>query len=245
MELSLNSCLELLDRHCDRLNSTYKEVLEIRARITEMLAMGNTGASQWDNSVDPIFGDEPPIIAPVALNEFDAIPLLSTPPNLSLPSQPPEFHNLHVQPSDEGYGHISQASVGVISTLPKGPDPAVHQLPRDPFLPGTSGSISDGFGTQPLQKFSQDGDGQTLSGPSGRRHQRLSLPVAENGDSKVKCMLSGCSSVVKKDNYTRHVNEVHKRLFKAVCTDCGKEFLRPYMKKTHACPDRHAKRSSS
>ncbi|KAG1824478.1 uncharacterized protein BJ212DRAFT_1320453 [Suillus subaureus] len=58
-------------------------------------------------------------------------------------------------------------------------------------------------------------------------------------------MWSGCSSVIRKDNYTRHVNEVHKRQFKAVCTACGKEFLRPYMKKTHMCPGRYSKRSNS
>ncbi|KAG2153155.1 hypothetical protein DEU56DRAFT_773390 [Suillus clintonianus] len=125
MKPALHSCLELLDQLCHRLNNTYKETLEIRARITEILAMGNTGA--LDSNVDPIFGDKSPTIAPVALNELGAIPLWSTPPNLALLSQPPVFQNSHGHPSDQGYEFLTQASVGVISTLPEYPDPAVRR----------------------------------------------------------------------------------------------------------------------
>ncbi|KAG1856947.1 hypothetical protein C8R48DRAFT_297616 [Suillus tomentosus] len=119
----------------------------------------------------------------------------------------------------------------------------------EPSLPGASSSVSHELGTQSFQKSLPEDDTcseeQTLSGPSVRRHQRLYLPVVQDGEDKVKCMWSGCSSVIKKDSYTRHVSEVHKRRFKAVCTTCRKEFLRPYMKKTHICPRRFSKRGSS
>ncbi|KAG2743312.1 hypothetical protein P692DRAFT_20838969 [Suillus brevipes Sb2] len=38
---------------------------------------------------------------------------------------------------------------------------------------------------------------------------------------------------VKKDNLTRHVNEMHRRKVKAVCTGCRKGFARPYVLKAH------------
>lgn len=203
---TLHSCLKLLDQHCDRLNNTYKEILEIRTHIAEILAssqsevaMGNVGA--WDSSVDQ---------------------------------------------SSAQYASLSQPSVGVISTLPEGTGPPVHQFSQEPLLPGASSSVSHELGTQSsLPEDDTCSEEQTLSGPLVRRHQRLYLPVVQDGEDKVKCMWSGCSSVIKKDSYTRHVSEVHKRRFKAVCTTCRKEFLRPYMKKTHICPRRFSKRSSS
>ncbi|KAG1878910.1 hypothetical protein F4604DRAFT_1754840 [Suillus subluteus] len=249
---TLRSCLKLLDQHCDRLNSTYKETLEIRARIAEILAnsqsevaMGNVGT--WDGSVDLIFGDEPPTITPVALNERDANSLSLTPPNLSLLSQPLVFQHLHSQPSAYECESLLQPSVGVISSLQEGTDTPIHRFSQEPLVPGASGSVSYELGTQPFQKFLPEDDTcseeQTLSDPSVRHH--LYLPVVQDDEDKVKCMWSGCSSVIRKDNYTRHVNEVHRRQFKAVCAICGKEFLRPYMKKTHICSGRYSKRSNS
>jgi hypothetical protein len=136
--LALRSCLKLLDRHCDKLDSTYKETLEIRTHIAEILAnsqsedaMGDVGA--WDSSVDQIFGDEPPTIAPVALNELDANSLLSTPPNPSLLSQPLAFQHSHDQSLAHEYGFLSQPSVGVDSTLPDGTDPSIHQFSQGKF----------------------------------------------------------------------------------------------------------------
>ncbi|KAG2129863.1 uncharacterized protein EDB93DRAFT_104976 [Suillus bovinus] len=269
MTSTLHSCLKLLDQHCDRLNNTYKEILEIRTHIAEILAnsqseiaMGNVGTC--DTSADLIFSDEPSTIASVALNEFDANPFLSTSPNLSILSQQLVFQHSQDKPSTQ-YASLSQPSVRAISTPPEGTDPAVHRFSQGKFaelaafqicllhdiieLPGASGSVSHELSTQPFQKSLPEDDtrseGQTLSGPSVRLHQQLYLPVVRDGEDKVKCMWSGCSSVINKDGYTRHVNEVHKRRFKAVCTTCGKAFLRPYMKKTHICSGRSSKRSRS
>jgi uncharacterized C2H2 Zn-finger protein len=266
---TLQSCLGLLDRHCDRLQNTYKEILEIRTCIAEILAnldsqsevaMENVGAR--DSSIDLIFSDGPPTIAPVTL---DANSFLSIPPTLSLLSQPLVFS--HGQPSAQEHRSLSQSSVGVIGTLPEGTESPVYRFAQgelttitafqlcslheiiEPLLTGASGSVSHELGTQPLQKFLPEDDtcseGQTLSGPSARHYQRLYLPMMQDGKDKVKCMWPECSSVIKKDSYIRHVNEVHKRQVKAVCTTCGKKFPRPYMKKTHICPGRYSKRSNS
>jgi uncharacterized C2H2 Zn-finger protein len=269
---TLHSYLKLLDQHCDRLNNTYKEILEIRTCIAEILAKsqsevatGNSGA--WGRSNDLSFGDEPLNIASVALNELDANSFLSTPPNLGHSLLPQPLLFLNGQPSTQEYGSLAPPSVGVGNTLPKGTDPTVYQVSQrkftafatfqlcslheiiGPLLTGASGSVSYELGTQPFQKFLPEDDThseeQTLSGPSVGHYHRQYLPIVRDGEDKVKCMWSGCSGVIRKDSYTRHVNEIHKRLIKAICATCGKKFLRPYMKKTHICPSRDSKHSSS
>ncbi|KIK43052.1 hypothetical protein CY34DRAFT_106594 [Suillus luteus UH-Slu-Lm8-n1] len=253
MTSTLHSCLKLLNQHCDRLNNTYKEILEIRTCIAEILAksqsevaIGNTGA--WGRSSDLSFGDEPLTIAPTALNEFDANSFLSTPPNLGHSLLPQPLLFLNGQPSAQEYGSLAPSSVGVGNTLPEGTDPTVYQVSQQSLLTGASGSVSFELGTQSFQKFLAEDDTseeQTLSGPSVGYYHRQCLPIVRDGEDKVKCMWSGCSGIIRKDSYTRHVNEVHKRLIKAICTTCGKKFPRPYMKKTHICPSRDSKHSSS
>lgn len=251
---TLHSYLKLLDQHCDKLNNTYKEILEIRTCIAEILAKsqsevatGNSGA--WGRSNDLSFGDEPLNIASVAHNELDANSFLSTPPNLGHSLLPQPLLFLNGQPSTQEYGSLAPPSVGVGNTLPKGTDPTVYQVSQRSLLTGASGSISCELGTQPFQKFLPEDDTcseeQTLSGPSVGHYHRQYLPIVRDGEDKVKCMWPGCSGVIRKDSYTRHVNEVHKRLIKAICATCGKKFLRPYMKKTHICPSRDSKHSSS
>jgi hypothetical protein len=51
------------------------------------------------------------------------------------------------------------------------------------------------------------------------------------GQKKVQCTL--CSKVVRRDGYTRHVNETHLRAVKGVCTRCRKTFQRKYLKTKH------------
>ncbi|KAG0708563.1 hypothetical protein DFH29DRAFT_993985 [Suillus ampliporus] len=245
---TLQLCLELLDRHCDRLNSAYKEILDIRIRITEILTScqsevvtGNVGA--WDSSIDlqAFFGDEPQTITPIALNKLDAISLLPLPPDLSLLSQPLPFQHLQGQLSDQEYGPPSQERTEITNALSEGVDLPTGQLSQD-LLPSDCADYE--LGTHPFQKFILPcTEGQTLSDPSTSRQQQLYLPVVRDSEEKVKCMWSGCSSVVK--NYTRHVNEIHLRQFRAICASCGKAFQRPYMKKNHICRGRHSKRSSS
>jgi hypothetical protein len=99
--------------------------------------------------------------------------------------------------------------------------PASHEMDAQPFdfYPSTPQP-----GTCP--------EWQTLSG-SSISHQESHVPVAQGDQEKVKCTWSGCSRVVKKGSYTRHVNEMHLRKVKAVCARCGRAFPRTYMKKNH------------
>jgi len=50
---------------------------------------------------------------------------------------------------------------------------------------------------------------------------------------KVSCTFPGCSTRMRKDGLSRHLNEVHFRVVKGVCTRCGKAFQRPYLKWNH------------
>jgi hypothetical protein len=106
------------------------------------------------------------------------------------------------------------------------------------FLPfGTSSSVTDEVGVQPFHLSApQHGtysEGQTLSGPSTSRYQESHIPVVQDSQESVKCTWPGCSRVVRKDGYNRHVDETHLRKVKAVCARCGRAFSRIYMKKNH------------
>ncbi|KAG0708564.1 hypothetical protein DFH29DRAFT_993986 [Suillus ampliporus] len=223
----------------------------MRTSITDILAgchseVARGNVDSWDSGVDlrGIIPDELQTIAPVGLDGLDAVPWLPTPLDLSLLSQPPVFH---AQFLGQQEGLVLQESVGVTSALPEMADP-VGQLSPDSLLSGTSDPVTYELGAQPFQFVPQDGmcsEGQTLSGSSARSHQQLCLPVMQDDKEKVKCTWLGCWSVIKKDNYTRHVNEIHLRQGRAFCTSCGKMFQRSYMKKKHICPGRHPKRRSS
>ena len=67
------------------------------------------------------------------------------------------------------------------------------------------------------------------------RQQPSSKIVHDIGQKKVKvsCTFPGCSTRMRKDGLTRHLNEVHFRVVKGVCARCGKAFQRPYLKWNH------------
>jgi hypothetical protein len=99
--------------------------------------------------------------------------------------------------------------------------------------------------TQPCSLVPEMGtssDAQPLSDFSASRHDQLRLPIVQGGEEKVRCTWPGCSSVVKRDSHARHVNECHLRKVRDVCTDCGKGFVRLYMKKNHLCHGPSSKR---
>jgi hypothetical protein len=118
---------------------------------------------------------------------------------------------------------------------------AVRLFILSPFLHlpyGTLGSIPvnhemDAFNFYPsAPQHDMCPEWQTLFG-SSISHQESRVPVAQGDQEYAKCTSSGCSRVVKKGSYTRHVNETHLRKVKAVCARCGRAFLRTYMKKSH------------
>ncbi|KAG2112747.1 hypothetical protein BD769DRAFT_1492107 [Suillus cothurnatus] len=108
---------------------------------------------------------------------------------------------------------------GFTSTLPDGMGLPTGNLSQDQ-LPGI---VSYGLGAPGfLSQYEMYSDGKTSSESSAK--PRL-----------VKCTWPGCSRSVQKTNLTRHVNETHRRVVKAVCDNCGRGFTRPYMLKNHTC----------
>ncbi|KAG2096353.1 uncharacterized protein F5147DRAFT_763570 [Suillus discolor] len=230
---SLQSCLECLDRVHDRMDCVYKEFLEIRTRITELLVTGQSeittveGDGTLDSSVDfqAIVSGEPQTVVPLAFDELNAVSPSLTPPELSVSAEPLAFQG---QFSDLKYGPLE---FGII-TLAEGL--SIGTIPQDVLLNGTPGVISYGLGVPGfLSQYDTDSDRKTLSESSTSRDLRL--PIAQGSQHKVNCIWPGCSRAIKKDNLTRHVNEVHRRKVKAVCVDCGRKFARPYMLRDHIC----------
>ncbi|KAG2126517.1 hypothetical protein DEU56DRAFT_916034 [Suillus clintonianus] len=156
---------------------SYREILEVRTRITEILgwcqleiSAGDSGA--WDNSIDiqSIVDDEPQTITPVALHEPNVIS-----PLLSLLAEPPAFHG---RLSDLEYS--PSQSVGDARSLQEGADPLICQLSQSLPLCGTSSSANDESLVQDF--IPQHGtyfEGQTMSGSSAGCNQQLPLPVAQ------------------------------------------------------------------
>ncbi|KAG2041289.1 hypothetical protein BDR03DRAFT_1007138 [Suillus americanus] len=127
MKATLQSCLECLDRHNDRLIRIYGEVLEIRTRITELLESIQSEATVMDSGtrdssayLQAIFDGGPQNIAMVAPDEPNTIsPLLTTLDIFGLPQ------SLTNGLSDQEYGPLE--SVGVMGSLPEDTDPMICQ----------------------------------------------------------------------------------------------------------------------
>ncbi|KAG1728717.1 uncharacterized protein EDB91DRAFT_1313361 [Suillus paluster] len=211
---TLHSCLESLVRLHDRIDCVRNEMLELQARIAELtscqsgVAVGDSGVCNDSANMQIIFDDEPQTIA---LDQLNAVSPLSTLLDLFLLSQPA----LHGQFMEQEYGPLG--SVGVTGSLSEHANPPVGQLPQDMVLHGISSSVG---GEQPfLPQHDTYSEGQTLFDSS-----EPLLPNAQGSQDKVKCTWPGCSRFVKKENRTRHVNEMHRRKVKAVCAGCGKGF---------------------
>ncbi|KAG1749437.1 hypothetical protein EDB19DRAFT_1904538 [Suillus lakei] len=233
MRSTLQSCLECLDRHNNQMIGIYREILEIRTHITELLGMCQPEAAArdsgaWDNSVDlqAIIDDGPQPIASVAPNELNDFSPLH-----SLLAEPQAFRG-HL--SDLEYDPLE--SVGNTGSMTEGAKPPICQLSQGLLLSDTSGSANYEPCAQVfLPQHSMYSEGQTVSDSSAGRDQQLPFPVTLDSQHKAKCAWPGCLSVVKKGNLTRHVNEAHRQKVRATCASCGKGFARPYMKKDHVC----------
>ncbi|KAJ8594786.1 hypothetical protein M405DRAFT_450192 [Rhizopogon salebrosus TDB-379] len=229
--------LECLDRHDhhDRLNSAIKRITriclaEILVKCQPEVALLDEDPWKYGN-IDFQAISVVKSHTPVALNGAIHLPSTDIP--------------LMSQPSQE-YSFLLQGSVGINDTLPEGTDPPLGQQfagrvsrtrnlsfayhsQLDFFHFGTSGPAAQSFhSSAPQHRYSE---AQTLSCPSTNRQPHL--PVAQSIQEKVECIWQGCSRVVRKDSYTRHVNETHLRKVKAVCARCERAFPRMYLKKNH------------
>lgn len=240
LRCTAQSFLECLDRYdhpgTSKLNSAYKEI--IRICLKEILAnrqseIPNEASWKYNNiNNQTISGIKPQ--TPVTFNEVIHLSLSDLP----LVSQPSALQRLQAKLAGQEHSFLSQESHRVSSTLLEGTGHPLDQLSpgrvsyihnlsfayhtRVDFFPfGTSDSVSYGLGAQSsAHQHVTRSEEQTLPDPSTSRQRESHLPIAQGVQEKVKCTLPGCSSVVRKDSYTRHLNETHRRKVKAVCSRC-------------------------
>jgi uncharacterized C2H2 Zn-finger protein len=191
----------------------------------------------------------------------EAVHLPST--DFSLMPQPSALQGIYCQLRGQGHGLLSQESIGVAGTPAEGTDlsldqlfpgmvsyirglPFTYHVRLDILLSGTSGCVSDKLGVQPFHppppQHGVCSEGRSLYGSSTSQRQELHASVApgelsyeftDSSQEKVKCTWPRCSRVIRKDNYTRHVNETHLKRVDAVCAHCERTFSRKYTKKKH------------
>ncbi|KAG1851339.1 hypothetical protein DFJ58DRAFT_728999 [Suillus subalutaceus] len=160
-----------------------------------------------------IFGDG---IQAIEDNDLDTISPSSAPP--------------------QEYGPLSQDSVGIVNATT---DPPVEQLSPDLMFAGSGSHVVPPFQSSVNGHVTEK---QPTSGSSAKRYPHLCLPIMLGGQKKVKCTWPGCSSILKKDSHTRHVDNIHLRKVKAICSRCGRGFTRTYAKTKHklTCPGAHS-----
>ncbi|KAG1805791.1 uncharacterized protein BJ212DRAFT_1390294 [Suillus subaureus] len=152
-----------------------------------------------------------------SFDELDAVLPSLTLPELPILAEPLAFES---QFSDLEYGPVV-----FTSTLPENIGLPVGNLSQD-LLPGV---VDYGLGVPELPPQ------YTLIESSARHDQQPCPPFAQGGRDKVMCTWPGCSRAVQKNSLARHINEMHRRVVKAVCDSCERGFARPYMLKNHIC----------
>ncbi|KAG2139079.1 uncharacterized protein EDB93DRAFT_1164024 [Suillus bovinus] len=234
MRSNLQSCLKYLDRVHDTMNCVHQEVLEIRTRITELLltcqseiTMGGEGTLDSSMDFQAISDDEPQTVMPLAHDELNVVPPSLALPKLSISEEPLAFQGQFVD--------LKYDPLGLTRTLSEGLRDS--KLPQDLLLSGTSGIVSHGLDVPVLlPEYDIYSAAKTLSESSTSQDKRhVPRSIAQGSQDRVNCSWPGCSRAVRKDNLTRHVNEMHRRKVKATCTGCGKGFARPYMLNEHIC----------
>ncbi|KAG1897357.1 uncharacterized protein F5891DRAFT_1192073 [Suillus fuscotomentosus] len=223
------SCLQCLDRLDKLERRVHEEIQEIRSLFKNVLendesdvTMENSG--EYDTIID----------SQARLDGFHAIP----------PFASSHKHGFVPQPVFNG------TSFGVTGSLLEGTGSPEGLLPHgtrsfaDYVAPQYS-MYSEGFPTfgdpRVAKSSSESVDARLDSSPRGTSDSvykpaaRLFAPVvqASQAKDKVKCTRDGCSTLVNKDNLTRHINEVHEGKIKAVCPGCRQGFKRPNLMKEH------------
>lgn len=224
MKSGLQSCLEYPERVYDRIDCPHEELVEIYNRITELLSeipMEDEGMVDSGVDLHTFVDDEHQAIMPLALNEVNTISPSLAPPELSILAESLVFQGQFLD--------LEHGPLGFTSSLQEG-----GGLPQDLLLSETSGFISYEFCVPELLP-QDDTYSEKMLPESSARHDEPRLAPVQGGQAQVKCTWPGCSRSVKKNNLTRHVNEMHHRRVKAVCVSCGKGFARPYMLKGHIC----------
>jgi hypothetical protein len=146
----------------------------------------------------------------------------------------PALHNPRLTETlpEEADRYLGQPSQGK-STLRAAFYLNTHRIWPDMLPYGTESTshLPGAHGILPL--CSSSTEEQTYPGSSSRHDQSPPPRIVQGHRKRVMCTWPGCGKILKKENLTRHTNEVHKRKIKAHCNHCGREFTRPYLKKEH------------
>ncbi|KAG2066355.1 hypothetical protein BDR04DRAFT_1106777 [Suillus decipiens] len=197
---------------------------ELLVTCQSEIATKDEGTVDISVNFHTIVDDERQTIIPLWLDEVNAISPSLALPELSMSEEPLAF---------QGLSDLERSPLGFTSSLPEG----VGRVQPALLLSDASGFISYKLGVPdflPENDVYSNSDGKTLP-ESSARHDQPHFSITQGSQEKVKCTWPGCSRAVKKDNLTRHVNEMHHRKVKAICTGCRKGFVRPYMLKGHVC----------
>lgn len=213
---TLQSFLERLDKHIETVIRIHREMLEFHARIAELLT---------NCEPEVTAGDREPQDSTVDLQA------VINDEQLTFVNKPLPFYG---RLSDLEFDHTKP--VGVTSTLQESVD-LVSQPPQDVFHYGTS-SYEAPAGDL-LSQHDTFPEGLDASNSSANLDEQLPLTVVQVIRERVKCNWSGCSRVVNKDNLTRHINEMHRRKIRVICSRCGKGYTRPYLMTGHNCRVKH------
>ncbi|KAG2092824.1 uncharacterized protein F5147DRAFT_840582 [Suillus discolor] len=204
-------CLDRLDKLERRVHEEIQEIQEIRSLFKNILEN-----DQSDVTMENSGGCVTIIDSQASLNDFNAIPPFASSHNRGFVPQPV----------------FNGTSFGVTGSLSEGTGSPEGLLPHGTrnfadYVTPQHSMYSEGFptfGDPRVAKSSlESADARLDSSPRGTSDSvykpaaRLFAPVvqASQAKDKVKCTRDGCSTLVNKDNLTRHINEVHEGKIKA------------------------------
>ncbi|KAG1884605.1 hypothetical protein F4604DRAFT_1901209 [Suillus subluteus] len=167
--------------------------------------------------------------APQTVNTLKSCCPTALPDSLAMNAK----HNLSMPHTPRDRPGRYSPILSATETLPEEADPHLGQSSKDPSSYGTESTSYVPGAHDILRQHSSYSEEQTWLGSSSRRDQSLTPPMAQDRQNRVMCTQPGCGMFLKKENLTRHINEVHERKIKARCDYCGREFTRTYLKKEH------------
>ncbi|KAG1784733.1 uncharacterized protein HD556DRAFT_1451424 [Suillus plorans] len=224
MGLVLQSSLQCLDRLDSFERHMCEEIREIRSHFRNILDSYQSNVTMTDSE-----GNGSIVDSQAGLDGRNAIPPFASSHNPCLPEKDLFLHGArrfadHVAPQYSMYSE----------SFPAFCDPRASRSSSENLsLRDTSGSVHCEPTAQPLQGiyFKE----YVPLNASARPDTQLPVPVVQASQAKdrVKCTRNGCLTLVKKDNLTHHINEVHEGKVKAVCPSCGQRFKRPNLMKEH------------
>ncbi|KAG2107949.1 uncharacterized protein F5147DRAFT_653049 [Suillus discolor] len=242
----LQCCLQRLDGLGQRMPKEIQEIEEIHSLIMDIL-----NNNHWsDATIENLGRYDSTIDCQAGLYGLDAIstPFVVSSHNRYLVSQPALHGTFGVPGSlSESTGLLSHSAPSLADYATQ----AQHSIYSEAFLfydpRVTESSLADvdtpiELSLRGTSDTAYEHDVQSFQGihskehvtlnSSGRPNAQQSIPVvqASQAKGKIKCIRSGCTTLLTKGSLNRHVREVHEGKIRAVCEGCRKPFKRPYRK---------------